>query len=531
MIFTLPTRVSSNQSKMGERVKKTIKNAEVNLLFYFLTLVLAFFSRKIFLDCLGTEFIGLTGTLNNILGYLNLAELGISGSIGYLLFKPLQQKNKTEIAEILSVFGYLYNWIGCIILIAGVLVSFFFPWIFGGSSLGMGIVYFSFYSILCSSLIGYFINFRQILLSADQKNYLVAFYFQSAGLVKTLLQILLAYTYRNLYVWVGVEFIFGLLGCLILNWKINQEYPWLNTNKRLGKKLIKKYPNIITYTRQIFIHKIKDFLLYKSDELFIFLFVSLKMVAYYGNYTLITTKIGLLFSSVLGSMEASIGNLVAEGNKKNIIKVFWEITTLRHFVAGVLCFSIYHCIEPFIILWLGSEYILSKEILILLVITIYIGTSRSSVDMFNATHGLFADTWSAWTELIINITMTLVGGYLWGITGLLLSKVITTSTIGLLWKPYYLFHSGFHLSYSYYWKYVYRNYGVSIISFVAAHKIITYFITINATDGFNQWLLFCLVCLFVYLFINLTLTYFLCKGAKSFIERILDIIHIKNKLL
>ena len=58
---------------MGKRTHKSILNAEVNIIFYFLTLFLAFFSRKIFLDNLGTEFIGLTGTLGNILGYLNLA--------------------------------------------------------------------------------------------------------------------------------------------------------------------------------------------------------------------------------------------------------------------------------------------------------------------------------------------------------------------------------------------------------------------------------------------------------------------------
>ena len=74
---------------MSGRVRKSIKNAEVNLFFYFLTLFLAFFSRKIYLECLGAEFIGLNGTLSNILGYLNLVELGIGGSIGYLLYKPL----------------------------------------------------------------------------------------------------------------------------------------------------------------------------------------------------------------------------------------------------------------------------------------------------------------------------------------------------------------------------------------------------------------------------------------------------------
>ena len=511
---------------MAERVRKSIINAEVNLIFYFIALFLAFFSRKIFLECLGTEFIGLNGTLSNILGYLNLVELGIGGSVGYLLYKPLQQKNEEEISEIISIFGYLYNWIGGIILAAGIAISCLFPFIFGSTQLGFGIVYFSFYSILGSSLIGYFINYRQILLSADQKNYLVALYTQSANIAKILLQIYLAYNYRNLYLWVAVEFLFGIIGCFILNWKINKEYPWLKTRKSIGHALLKKYPSILSYTRQIFIHKIKDFLIYKSDELFIFLFVSLKMVAFYGNYTIITTKIGQLFSSILGSMEASIGNLIAEGNKQKILRVFWEITTIRHFVAGFLCFSIYHFIEPFIRLWLGAEYILSREILILIVLSIYIGTSRGSVDMFNATHGLFADTWTAWLELVMTIVITLIGGYLWGIAGILLNKVITTSLIGLLWKPYYLFHSGLHLNYSTYWKGASRNFIVSIISFSAAHILLGIFNL--QSKSYLQLFNMATIGTIIYLAINLTLIYLFCNGAKDFYFRILSIIHLKK---
>ena len=511
---------------MGNRTRKSILNAEVNIIFYFFTIFLSFFSRKIFLNNLGAEFIGLYGTLSNILGYLNLAELGIGGSIGYLLYKPLQQNNKIDISEILSVFGYLYNWIGSIILGAGIVISLFFPLIFENTTLGLGIVYFSFYSILGSSLIGYFINYRQILLSTDQKNYLVAIYTQTANLIKTLLQIYLAYYYKNLYLWVAIEFLFGIIGCIILNWKINKEYPWLKTDKTKGRVLLKKYPRILTYTRQIFIHKIKDFLIYRSDELFIFLFVSLKMVAFYGNYTMVITKIGQLFGSILGSMEASIGNLVAEGNKENIMKVFWEITTIRHFVAGFLCFSIYHFIEPFISLWLGPEYILSREILILLVLALYIGTSRGSVDMFNATHGLFADTWTAWLELIMTIVITLVGGYFWGIAGILLNKVITTTLIGLFWKPYYLFHSGLHLGYSIYWKGASRNFIVSIISFIAAH-ILLGMLRISYNNYF-ELLYLCVIGISIYLTINLTLVYLFCKGAKDFYVRVISMIHFKR---
>lgn len=493
-------------------------NAKVNLIFYFLSLFFAFFSRKVFLSCLGNEFIGLTGTLLNILGYLNLAELGIGSCISFFLYKPLQSDNKEQIQEILSVFGYLYKCIGYTILAGGFIVSLFFPLIFSSAEFGMGIIYFSFYSFLGSSLIGYFINYRQILLSADQKNYLVAVYFQSAGLVKTALQIGLAYIYRNLYLWVSIEFLFGLLGCIILNWKINKEYPWLKTDKNQGRKLLKKYPKILTNTRQIFIHQIKDFILGRSDELFIFAFVSLKMVAFYGNYVMIVTKITFLFKSVLDSVNGGVGNLVAEGDNRNMLKVFWELMSIRHFVAGVLCFSIYHLIEPFITLWLGAEYILDRNILILLVIYTYMTNSRGVVDIFNHAHGLYADTWSAWAELGINLSLTVVAGYFYGIVGILLGKVVSVFLIVIFWKPYYLFSSGFKLPVGIYWNGAIRYYLIFAVSFATGTQVIS-LIHINAAANFLSWILYSAISMIVYLLINITLLYVFTRGTKDSIQR------------
>lgn len=508
---------------MGERVHKSILNAEVNLIFYFLSLFLAFFSRKIFLENLGAEFIGLTGTLSNILGYLNLAELGIGSCISFFLYKPLQSNDRTIVNEILSVFGYLYRLIGFTILIFGALISLFFPLIFNNVSLGLAIVFFAFYAILGSSLIGYFINYREILLVADQKNYVVTAYMQTASIIKTALQIFLAYNYKDLYIWVAIEFIFNLTACIILNWKINKTYPWLKANKQKGKLLLKNYPDILKNTRQIFIHKIKDFILDKSDELFIFAFVSLKMVAYYGNYMMIVAKISLLFSSVLDSIMAGIGNLIAEGNKANIMKVFWELMTIRHFVAGFMCFCIFHFIEPFITIWLGAQYILGREILLLLCINRYIGASRGVVDMYNHAYGHYADVWAAWTELIINVCITLIAGYYWGIAGILLGKIVSTAIIVILWKPYYLFASGLHESYLTYWLNASRYYIVSIISIAMAHLLLR-FITINATESYLSWILYCIIGVAIYLSINVTLIYLFCKGSKDSMLRLKAII-------
>lgn len=507
---------------MGERVHKSILNAEVNILFFFLSLFLTFFSRKVFLDCLGTEFIGLTGTLNNILGYLNLSELGIGACIGYFLFKPIQTNNRQEIQEILSLLGYLYKWIGTIIFCGAFVISLFFPIIFRNTELPLNIIYFAFYSFLGASLIGYFINFRQLLLSADQKNYLVAIYLQSAKLFKLILQIFLAYRYQNLYIWVGIEFLFSIFGCIVLNWKINKEYPWLKVKKTQGKQLLKKYPEIITKTKQVFIHKIKDFVLVKSDELFIFFFVSLKMVAYYGNYMIIISKLISLFSAITGSVGASVGNLVAEGNKQSMMKVFWEYTTIQHTIAAILSFSLFSFIEPFITHWLGPEYIMDRKILILLIIYIYITNSRSSVDSFNYAHGLYADVWSAWTELIINVSITIIGGLKWGIIGILLGKIVSLLAIVVLWKPYYLFTSGFKESVSIYWKGVVRNYSISIFSFALATYAIQY-IPVNPYHSIWNWVLYAAIGMAIFLSIDLTTTLLFAKGAKDSLYRIKNI--------
>ena len=117
------------------RVYKSLLNARISLLFYFISIAISFFSRKIFLENLGAEFMGLGGTISEILGFLSLAELGIATATSYNLYKPLQQGDKKRIEELVSVIGYLYRKIGCFVIIAGIVISMFIPLIFWQDSI------------------------------------------------------------------------------------------------------------------------------------------------------------------------------------------------------------------------------------------------------------------------------------------------------------------------------------------------------------------------------------------------------------
>lgn len=448
---------------MSERVHRSIMNIKVGMLFYVLSLLLAFFSRRVFLDCLGAEFIGLTGMLMNIMSFLSVAELGIGTSIVYFLYKPLQEDDHEKINEVMSMLAFLYRCIGAVIGIAGIIISLFFPWWFDHLTTGLSLVYFAFYSFLGSSVAGYIFNYKQLLVSANQKQYLVNSYFQTIGIVQSIAQILLAYYYRNLWLWVIVGLIFTIIGIIIFNYRIQQLYPWLNINLKQGRKNLKKYPEVLKKTRQIFVQKIKDFILYRSDEIMVGMFVSVVKVAFYGNYTMIINKLNFMVNILSEGLSAGVGNLLAEGNDSNIMKIFWELTAARFLILGIIISSLLLFFQPFIGCWLGQQYQLSDIIVYLVILNLFIRYQTAAVYIYLGSAGLFSDVWASWTELIVNIAVTLLLAPTYGIAGILLGKIISFGFISTFWKPYYLFSQAFQRSVWDYWRGMTPYYIIFII--------------------------------------------------------------------
>lgn len=503
---------------MSERVHRSIMNIKVGMLFYILSLFLSFFSRKIFLDCLGAEFIGMTGMLMNIMSYLSVAELGIGTSIVYFLYKPLQEDNHQKTNEIMSMLAYLYRCIGFIIGTIGILVSLFFPWWFKNITAGLPLVYFAFYSFLASSIAGYIFNYKQLLLSANQKQYMVSAYFQTISIAQSFTQIILAYYYRNLYIWVIVGLIFTTIGILVFNIRIRQLYPWLNINIKEGRNNLKEYPEVLKKTRQIFIQKIKNLVLYRSDEILVGVFLSVVHVAYYGNYTIIVNKLNFLVNILSNGMNAGIGNLIAEGDLKNTMKVFWELTAIRFLIVGMITFCLLLFLQSFIVCWLGSEYKLSNIIAYLFILNLFIYLSRGVVEMYISASGLYSDVWTAWTELALNLGITLCLAPFYGIVGILLGKIISVFFIAMFWKPYFLFSSGLKQKLSVYWGGMYKYYLIYGI-FAAIAITLKHLVTDSYIDSFSK-----LICYGFIIYIPLISLYSIVlfiatKGMKYFVAR------------
>ncbi len=433
--------------KAVSRTRRTVQNSRTSLVLFLFQFVVGFYSRKVFLDCLGTEILGVNTTLGNILSFLNLTELGIGIAMATSLYKPIQAQDQNAINEIITVQGILYHRIAVLLCVLSVPVLVAMPWLFPSTECGLPYVYLAYVVFLGGSLAGYLWNYRQVLIGADQKNFKLMPWIHVVRYTKIFLQIFfLLFTPLGIWAWIFMEFVGNVVSVFVINWVLHKEYPWLRSVKTPTKVLLNKYHMLIVNTKQIFIHKIGLFVLEQMSPLIIYALVSLSMVTYYGNYMLLIGYTTTLLNVIFEGMGASIGNLVAENNKQHTLDVFWELFTSRFWVASLACFGLYLFVSPFITIWIGEKYLLDDTTIILMLVTMFLRLTRSVTDSFNHAYQLFGDVWAPVIECIINLGCSFWLGSIWGLNGILAGVALSLLATGLFWKPYYLFSRGLKMS-------------------------------------------------------------------------------------
>jgi len=492
------------------------------LVLFVIQVFIGFYSRKIFLDKLGTEVIGINTTLGNILSFLNLAELGIGIAMATSLYKPIQCKDKKTICEIISVQGWLYRRIAIILCVLSVPILILLPYIFPDTGCSLLYIYVTYLVFLFGSISSYLWNYKEVLIGADQKNYKLMPWIHGIRYAKVILQIIfLKCIDGGIWGWIGLEFIASIITIFIINHVIYKEYPWLKIIKNDSALLVKKYHDIIVKTKQLFVHKIGSFVLEQTAPLIIYAFVSLSMVAYYGNYMIVIGYAATLINVLFEGMGASIGNLVAENRKEHTLEVFWELFSARIFIAAVSCFAIYVLMEPFIRIWIGEKYILSDTTLFLMIMGVFIRMTRQVIDSFKNAYQLFADVWAPVVEAILNLGLSIFLGYLWGLNGILLGANISLIIIVLIWKPYYTFTKGFKMSpFKYYVKYI-----LHIVAILVGAVLVLYVKKLLfSTEDLLKEIIGCIISLSVY-FVLLYFVFLLCTdGMKHFNRRIINVL-------
>jgi hypothetical protein len=125
--------------------------------------------------------------------------------------------------------------------------------------------------------------------------------------------------------------------------------------------------------------------------------------------------------------------------------------------------------------------------------------------------------------VILNIVITIICASQWGILGILLGKVVSSTTIALFWKPYYLYHSGFKLPVSCYWKGMLPHYFLFAMGIVLFYPIVHTHILPHIHD-FIDLLLWGGGIIAIYAIAYIIILYICTTGMRNFVCRI-PIVH------
>lgn len=269
----------------------------------------------------------------------------------------------------------------------------------------------------------------------------------------------------------------------------------------------------------MFFHKIAAFAVTQTSSLIIYGFLSLTAVALYGNYLMLTAGVVLLLNSVFNGVGASVGNLIATGDKPRVLDVFEELFCFRFFLSALLSICIYFFASDFITLWIGREYVLPNTTVLLISLGMYLTISRGVVDTFLNGYGLFKDIWAPVAEALINIGASIIGGALWGLNGILGGAILSLIIIVFSWKPYFLFTQGIKYPIGFY-IFLYARCLVAGAAMFALAFGIKHFIPIDSTSSITNFIIMCSTVAVGIGIAGYVAEYIMCRGMRQFSKRI-----------
>ncbi|MGN8753419.1 lipopolysaccharide biosynthesis protein [Blautia sp. HCP3S3_C4] len=426
-----------------------LKNGISGLTSQVVKIIFTFFTRSLFIKYIGVEVLGISNTFSSILSALSLTDLGFQTAVAFSLYKPLQEDDKETINDIMNVFRVVYVFIGCFIIAAAVVLLPALKYVLKGVEISTEI-YIYFILQASSSACSYFLAYKRVLLYADQKAYISKNIDLVMYIIFNILQCLTLVRFKNYVVYLILNIIQVCVSNIYVHLYCAKEYPFLHFS-RFNKDIFK---SIFSNVKNVFAGKIASYIYSSTDNLVISTFVSTVSVGYLVNYTTIISNLKILTRSVLDSMVPIIGNFLTDASKAKKEESFRIYSHIRYLIALCIIIPYYILVDDFMGWWIGPDIRLSRIIVLLLSVELYMDLVHSGTYDYITGAGLFRQEKKVnFAGAIVNIVTSIVLVQLIGISGVLVGTVISQIIfwIGRSWVVYFQCFQTTRKSYYKYW--------------------------------------------------------------------------------
>ena len=86
------------------RTLNSTKNIISSFLIMGIGVIFSFITRKLFIDTIGIQYLGLNGLLSNILAAVTLIESGFGASVIYNLYQPIAKGDKQTVIALIQLY-------------------------------------------------------------------------------------------------------------------------------------------------------------------------------------------------------------------------------------------------------------------------------------------------------------------------------------------------------------------------------------------------------------------------------------------
>ena len=454
-----------------------------------IAIAIGFIAQTFFIKLMGNEYLGLNSLFSNVITLLCIADLGLGTSIIYKLYEPIAVDNKNRIKSLLDFYKKCYRYIALFILIVGFIITFFIEFIVADVTININIkvIYILF---LLNTVASYIMAYKRSLIYAYQRNYIINIVHLIYVIVVNSLQILVLFLTKNYYLYLIIRIICTLTENIVLTFICNREYKDIIVIN--AEKISKEdKDDIFQKMKAMLYHRLGNFFVNGTDNIIISKFLGIIYVGLYSNYYMIISGVQVIFTQVITSTTASVGNLLVTESDEVCFNVFKKIRFLNFWIATFSGTAILVIMDSFIKIWLGNNYILSYWVLFVLVFNYFQKTMRTTYGTFKDAAGIFyEDRMVPIIESILNIVFSLIFVKLFGLAGVFLGTLMSGFILWGYGYPKYVYKKVLKGNYLNYTK---ETLGYILLFIIIAFSTYYLSIKINIFKGFTCFIINCII--------------------------------------
>ncbi|SEA01931.1 Membrane protein involved in the export of O-antigen and teichoic acid [Pseudobutyrivibrio sp. ACV-2] len=427
------------------RSKNASRNIFFGLLNKIVTIIFPFIVRTVIIYTLGNEYVGLSSLFTSLLHVLNLSELGFRSAIVYAMYKPIAEKNSSKVNSLLNEFKVVYRIVGCVVLFAGFIMSFFLDRLVKGDCPPDVNLYILFWIYLFNTAISYFLfAYKSSLLMANQRRDIISTVEMVLSIIEYTIQIVLLVLLKNYYAYIIIVPIYTMANNIICAIEAKKICPNYIPDGRLSKDERK---DLYSRTGAVLGHKIGATVINSADSIVISAFLGLSILGIYSNYYYIMSAVISIFTVVYTSVVPSIGNSIVTESKEKNYELFLKLNFVSAWLVG-FCACCFMCLyQPFMKVWVGEKRMLSLTVVVWMVIYFYTWQIRAMGLHFKDAAGMWKqDFWKPYIGAVINVVTNIILVQKIGLIGALISTIIIFVFIYYPWETKVLFSELFKCS-------------------------------------------------------------------------------------